>query len=289
MFLISGATGNVGGELVRVLAEGGTPVRGLARRRSTSMPAGVEAIVGDLDDPTGLSHALEGVEAMFLLSGYADMPGLLAAVRRAGVEHVVLLSSGAVEGGEITNAITRYNVVSEAAVIDSGVAWTILRPSGFMSNTLRWAGQLRSGDVVREPFVDVAVAAIDPSDIAAVAARALTTGGHHGQVYRLTGPQPLLPADRVRILGEVLGRDLRLEPLSDRAARAQMDGAMPREYVDAFFRYFAAGTYDDSQVRPTVGELTGVQPRTFDHWARAHAAAFEHAPCATTVIDPEGS
>ena len=274
MLLITGATGNVGGELIRALAGGPEPLRGLVRDERTPLPAGAQAVRGDLNDATSLGEALDGVRAVFLLSGYADMPGVLAAMRGAGVEQIVLLSSGAVAGGETTNAVTRYNMVSECAVIDSGLAWTILRPSGYMSNALRWVDQLRAGDVVRESFAGVPVAAIDPYDIAASAARALTSSAHDEKVYRLTGPQALLPADQVEILGAVLGRDLRFEPIADADARVLMSAAMPAKYVDAFFRYFVDGTYDDSRVLPTVQQLTGVEPRTFEQWATAHSEAF---------------
>ena len=86
----------------------------------------------------------------------------------------------------------RFNVVSEAAVRDCGLAWTVLRPSGFMSNALRWRPQLKAGNTIREPFADVPVALIDPFDIGAVAVRALTEDGHDGRSYRLTGPQASL-------------------------------------------------------------------------------------------------
>ncbi len=275
MYLITGATGNVGGEVLRAVLDAGEEVRALTRGgRPPELPAEVEAVAGDLNKPGTLSDALAGVRGVFVLSGYADMPGLLSAGREAGVERVVLLSSGAVAGGDPGNAVVRDNMVSEAALRDSGLAWTILRPSGFHSNALQWVPQLRDGDVIREPFAEVPIAAIDPSDIAAVAALALTEPGHDGASYRLTGPEPILPADRVRILAGVLGRDLRLEPLSNDEARKRMSESMPGEYVDAFFSFFADGTYDDSTVLPTVSELTGRDPRTFAQWAVAHAGAF---------------
>jgi uncharacterized protein YbjT (DUF2867 family) len=170
-------------------------------------------------------------------------------------------------GGEVLHAMLD-------AGQDSGLLWTILRPSGFHSNAIQWVPQLRDGDVIREPFAEVPIAAIDPSDIAAVAALALTEPGHDGASYRLTGPEPILPADRVRILAGVLGRDLRLAPLSNAEARERMSESMPGEYVEAFFSFFADGTYDDSRVLPTVRELTGRDPRTFAQWAVAHASAF---------------
>jgi uncharacterized protein YbjT (DUF2867 family) len=275
MILVAGATGNVGSELVRVLAEAGEPVRALSRRPSAAtLPAGATAVGGDLNDPDSLADALHGTRGMFVLSGYRDMPGLLRRAGDAGVRQVVLLSGSSAGARDLDNAISRYMVASEEAVRESSLAWTILRPVSFMSNTLQWADQVRSGNVVRAPFADVPVAAIDPYDIAAVAGEALLSGGHDARVYALTGPQSLRPADRVQVLGSVLGRELRFIGQTDAEARAEMSAAMPGQYVDAFFRFFADGMLDESTVLPTVAEVTGRTPGTFRQWAAAHAAAF---------------
>ena len=275
MILVTGATGNVGWELVRALASAGVELRALSRGAARDvLPEGGDGATGDLDRPETLPGALDGVRAVFLLPGYRDMPGVLAEVRRTGVERVVLLSGGSAANGDMGNAISRYMILSEAAVRGSGVPWTILRPSGFMSNALRWAPQLRAGDLVRAPFAGVRVAAIDPFDIAAVAAAALSSAEHEGRTHVLTGPEPLLPADQVRILGAVLGRDLRFEGQSDVEARAEMNEAMPPEYVDAFFSFYADGTLDESNVYPTVREILERPPRTFKQWAEAHSEAF---------------
>ena len=117
-------------------------------------------------------------------------------------------------------------------------------------------------------------ATVDPLDIAAVAALALLNDGHQERVYEPTGPQSLLPSEQVAILARVLGRDLRFEPQPDDEARREMTATMPAKYVDAFFDFYVAGSLDESEVRPTVQEVTGRAPRTFEQWAVAHAGAF---------------
>jgi uncharacterized protein YbjT (DUF2867 family) len=169
-------------------------------------------------------------------------------------------------------------VRSERAVRESGVPWTILRPTAFMSNALRWLPQLNAGDLVRVPFAGVRTATVDPRDIAAVAAKALLTDGHAGRVYQPTGPQSLLPVDQLQILGRVLGRDLRFEAQPDDEAHAEMSRTTPAEYVDAFFDFYVKGTLDESRVLPTVREVTGREPRTFEQWATEHAEAFRGRP-----------
>jgi uncharacterized protein YbjT (DUF2867 family) len=231
MFLVTGATGNVGAEVVSALVAAAQEVRALVRS----------------ERPSGLP---------------------------AGVDRVVLLSGSSAGSGDTRNAISAYMLRSEGAVRQSGLAFTILRPFGFMSNALRWRDQLQAGDVVVEPFADVAVAVIDPADIGAVAASALLDRAHDGRSYVLSGPEALTPAERLSILGAALGRALRLEPQSNEDARAQMTSQMPVEYVDAFFDFYVDGTLDESRVQPAAREILGREPRTFEQWAVAHAHAF---------------
>lgn len=287
MILVTGATGNVGSEVVSALLEAGEPVRALSRGAATSVRSGVEVVPGDLDRPETLTAALADVDAVFLLPGFRDMPGVLAKVRKAGVGRVVLLSGGSAGDDDPDNAISRYMARSEAAVRESSLPWTFLRPAAFMSNTLRWARELRDGDVVREPFANVRVANIDPYDIAAVAVRALLTSASEGKIYYLSGPESLLPADRLAVLGAILGRNLTLRALSPAEARAELTAAMPAEYVHAFFRFYVDGTLDESTVRPTVEQITGRPPRTFQQWAATHADAF--GPARVTDAQPPTS
>lgn len=275
MIVVTGAAGNVGGELVAALAEAGEPVRALARSAEPGrFPPEVEVVSGDLNDPASLRPALEGADGVFMLPGYADMPGVHAEARRAGVRTVVQLSGMSAGSGDMSNAITAYMAMSEQAARESGLAWTIVRPSMFMTNAFQWLPQLKAGDLVRAPFGNVRAAVTDPADIAAVAARALTSSGHEERVYEVSGPESLSAGDRVAILGQVLGRDLRFEAQSNEEARTEMSATTPAKYVDAFFDFYVAGALDESKVLPTVQEVTGRAPRTFAQWATAHADAF---------------
>jgi len=186
----------------------------------------------------------------------------------------VLLSSSAAPTGRLENAVARYHIESERALEASNVAATFVRPNAFMSNALGWRDQLRDGDVVRDAFGDVPIATNDPADVAAVAAVALTTSDHEGEALRVTGPEAITLGDRVAILGDVLGRDLRFDGFTDEEARADMSGNMPEAYVDAFFEFFVDGIVDETTVLPTVEQVTGRPPATFRAWAEAHADAF---------------
>jgi uncharacterized protein YbjT (DUF2867 family) len=276
MFFVTGATGNAGGAVVRALVAAGQPVRGLVRE-GRSLPAGAQAVVGDLNRPETFSSALDGVQGVFLLSGYERLDELLAAMRDAGVQRVVLLSSSGAPSGDMSNAVARYHIESERQVRASGIPWTFLQPNSFMSNTFRWVGQLRSGDVVRLPFADVPISTIDPDDLGAVAAAALTDGAHEGRSYRLSGPESLRPAEQVAIVARVLGRDVRFHAQSNDEAREEMSRGMPPQYVDAFMSFFVEGTIDETTVHPTVEQILGRPPRTFAQWADAHADELRRA------------
>jgi uncharacterized protein YbjT (DUF2867 family) len=273
MILVTGATGNVGSEVVRAVIAAGEEVRALVRR-ADALPAGVESYVGDLNEPDSLADAFAGARGVYLLAGYSDMPRFLALAREAGVEHVVLQSSSAVPLGDMTNAVAAYHIEAEAAIRESGLAWTFLQPNTFMTNTFQWLPQLRSGDVVRVAFADIPVSTIDPSDIAAVAVTAFASPEHRGRSYRLSGPESLLPADRLRILGDALGRNLQLEALTNEQAREEMSAAMPAKYVEAFMSMWADGNHDESRVQPTVQDVLGRPPRPFAQWVASHLDAF---------------
>jgi len=230
-YLVTAATGNIGSAVLRALLERGERVRAVSRSER-DWPAGVEGVVGDLDDPDGLEDAAAGVRGVFLMSGYPSEASLLDALPSQA--RVVLLSSGSVPGGSRQNAVTRYHAESEQAVKASGRPWTMLQPDSFMTNALRWKPQLDAGDTVKLPFAGVPIALIDPADLGAVAAAALIDDRHAERSYRLSGPEALLPESQVAILAAGLARRLVFEPQIQRrgpAAAASTDARRLRRRV----------------------------------------------------------
>ncbi|WP_238935660.1 NAD(P)H-binding protein [Saccharopolyspora spinosa] len=281
MILVMGATGNVGAEVAGMLAASGHPVRAMTRRpRDAHLPAGVEVVYGDTADPGSLDEAFRGADRAFLMTaqqiGSAPRPthdiNLAEAARRAGVARIVKLSVYGARSGD--NAISRWHTEAEDAVIGTGIDCTILRPGRFMSNALHWASMIRHGNEVRIPFATRPSAAIDPADIASIAVAALTTNAHRNAAYQLSGPQVLTPVEELDILGEALGRRLRLiEPFTEEAKAGLLASGMPPAVVDEVIER-TIETDDGAQVLPAMPELLGRHPNTFAHWARAHVSAF---------------
>jgi uncharacterized protein YbjT (DUF2867 family) len=275
LILVVGASGTVGSAVLAALRSSGADVRAMTRNSArASSPDYVQA---DLSAPETLPAALDRVRKVFLMSDAprkAEYEGNFARLaRETGVEHIVQLSSlAAVEdpGG----TLGRWHVEGEIAVHEVGVPTTVVRANGFMSNALRWAGPVRAEGVVRAPLPHVRSADVDPRDVAAVAVTALLEDGHEGATYNVTGPQPLTPVDSVRILGEVLGRDLRFEEISVAAARAAMVRHIPAEVVDAVLGAREKASEVRARPLPTVKEVTGRPPRTFAEWADDHADVF---------------
>lgn len=258
-YLVSAATGTIGGILVGELRARGAEVLA-ASRRERDWPDDVRGVVADLEDPDAFARAARRVAGAFLMAGYPSEAGLLRALPDGA--RVVLLSSSAAPSGNTENPVAAYHVKSERAVAASGHPWTFLQPNSFMTNVLRWKDDLEAGDVVHLPFVDVPVAMVDPADVGAVAAAALLDDGHAGQRYRLSGPEALRPPEQVTILGEALDRDLRLAPVAD----ADTD--------PTFGQIFRGGLADETTVHPTVERILRRPPGTFTAWARAHRDAF---------------
>lgn len=279
MILVTGASAPVGRSVAEQLVAAGHPVRVLTRAPETaSLPAGVEVVAGDLSAPETLPPALDGVSAVFLqayVPGFA--PGFVAAARAAGVRRVVFQSSGAVQDGvaEQPTSIGAFHAAVEQALKESGLEWTFLRLEMYAANALIWAievaEQIKAGDVVRGPYAEASGSPLHETDLAAVGVAALTTEGHAGATYHLTGPQSLTHREQVRLIGEAIGRPLRYEELAPEVARQQMN---PHTPVDELFAVWSHYVGQPAPVTGTVERLTGRPSRTFAQWAADHAADF---------------
>jgi uncharacterized protein YbjT (DUF2867 family) len=172
------------------------------------------------------------------------------------------------------NPMARMFAEIERLIEASGVRWTFLRPGMFAANALSWwAPQIRAGNVVRWPYAEAPTAPVHERDVAAVAVRALLEDGHEGASYVLTGPQSLSQREQVAILGEVIGRPLRLEELSPEEARRELP--FPPFAMDMLLNAWAAAIGQPAFVTSTIEEITGRPARTFREWAIDHAAEFD--------------
>jgi uncharacterized protein YbjT (DUF2867 family) len=280
MILVTGATGNVGRQVVSQLLDTGSGVRALTRDPAAAgLPTGVEVVRGDLSVPNTLDACLDGVEAVFLVWPFFTAeaaPAVLDAVRKQA-RRIVYLSSASVRDDleQQTDPISDFHADIERMIEQSGLEWTFLRPSGFATNTLFWAPQIRAEGVVRAPFGAAARSLIHERDIAAVAVRALTGDGHGGAKYVLTGPHVVTQVEQVRIIGEAIGRSLRYEEISPKTARQQMlTEGWPPSFVDGALDVWAEMVTEPELVTSTVEEVTGAPARTFREWAIDHADDF---------------
>jgi uncharacterized protein YbjT (DUF2867 family) len=281
MILVTGATGTVGRALVDQLVAAGVPVRALTRRPTAAgLPDAVHVVTGDLGDRADIARALRGVDRVFLLSTGPDIPAhdtnLIQEAARAAVAHIVKLSSGRTGDDTATDPIPSWHRRGEQALRDSGIAWTILGPLGFMANALHWAGSIRKQDGVFTAYGHGRVAVIDEHDIASVAATVLTSDGHDGRTYRLSGPEALSPAEMTAVLADVVGRPLRFIEVEPAVARrAIRDRGLSELMADAIMALRATALESfTSVVHPTVADLTGVRPNSFREWAGRHVADF---------------
>jgi uncharacterized protein YbjT (DUF2867 family) len=277
MILVTGTTGNVGRHVLSQLrATGAADVRALVRPGAAHPPDGVDVATGSLDDPAGMAAALTGVETVFLVWPFLTTDGAPAVLEAIGrhARRVVYLSSIGVGGPEQqADPIFTLHADMERLVEACGLPRTVLRSDTIASNTLGWAEQIRTAGVVRGPLT-APTAVIDPRDIAAVAARALTDDKRVGATHLLTGPEVISRPEQVLAIGAAIGRELRFEEVAVQDARARMltDGRPPA-LVDALLS--AAETRSASTlVTSTVADLTGEPAQSFQKWARDHSEAF---------------
>ena len=146
----------------------------------------------------------------------------------------------------------------EEAIEKSGLGWTFLRPGMFAANARSWwAPQIRGGDLVRWPYLDVPTAPIHERDIAAVAVRALTEEGHNRAEYVMTGPESLTQREQVEMIEQGIGRALRIEEMSPEEARQELLAYLPAAAIPMLTDAWAAAAGRPAWVRSTVADVTG--------------------------------
>jgi uncharacterized protein YbjT (DUF2867 family) len=289
LILLTGATGTVGGQVARELKSAGVPFTALVRDRARgeqALGAEVELREGDYERPDTIVAAFEGADRVFLVASLvpqlAELEGnAVDAAVRAGVRHVVKLSTAGVAqapdaaGGSVPRQYPLHRRAEEQ-LERSGIAFTHLRPGPFMQNTLNFRASIAAEGVFRGAWGNGAMGYVDVRDVAAVAAVVLTEDSHEGQVYELTGPQALSPADIALKLSAAIGRDVRYEDVpADAVRQAMLSRGMSEWFAGAMVEVMEH-TRNGAAARVTqvVSDLTGRQPRSYDDFAREFAGAF---------------
>jgi uncharacterized protein YbjT (DUF2867 family) len=284
MILVTGATGLNGGELVRLLSARGVAVRALVRnpKKAEALAAlpNVEIIEGDMARPETLPAALRGVDrAMLISSSDATMQevqsNFIDAAKTAGVKHVVKLS-GIMPEVDSPFRFARMHGEIEKKLERSGIAYTHLRAGEFMHSYFRQVPTIVAKGAFFLPMEDAKIASIDVADIAEVAALALTTEGHDGKIYPLTGPEALSMAEVAEKLSTATGTPIRYVNVAPEQARqAQIDAGVPEARADALAELFAERRKGkEANVYPDFETIIGRRATSFDEFATRHAAIF---------------
>jgi uncharacterized protein YbjT (DUF2867 family) len=277
--LVTGATGQVGGAVVREL--GDVPVRVLVRDQAAfavgTAPGRVEVFAGSFDDAPSLRSALDGVSVLFLTG--RDNPAqveqhvrVLDAARAAGVRHVVKLSAiGARADSPV--ALMRWHHAIEERLRASSFAWTFLRPHLYMQNLLRFAGEVAGGrlaapmGVGRYPLVDT-------RDVGAAAAAVLRDpAAHAGRAYSLTGPAALTYDETAAALATLVGQPVSYEALEPERFRAGLlEAGTPEWRADDLAAIGAA--YTEADNAPADNALLRRPATPFERFLQDHRETY---------------
>jgi uncharacterized protein YbjT (DUF2867 family) len=282
--LIVGATGRTGSAVVDELLNARVPIRTLTRRAEAgAASAGIEVVSGDLAEPATLDPALHGIETVFLVwtAPSATAPAVIDRLA-AHVRRVVFLSAPHQTRHPFfqqPNPMAALYADIERRIAGSGLEWTFLRPGMLASNALNWwAPTIRAGGAIRWPYAAAETAPVDDRDVAAVAAKTLHEEGHAGEDYVLTGSEALSQAEQVRIIGDVLGRDIPFEEVAPDEFRKDTEGSWPPAAVDMLLDAWGATIGTPAHVTTTVADILGTPARSFRQWVANYAAAFTEGP-----------
>jgi uncharacterized protein YbjT (DUF2867 family) len=282
MILITGATGNIGRELVKQLSAKGVALRVVTRDESKvkQLDPSIERVIGEISDAKVAERAVQGVDRIFLFPVITDEDHrsntiLLEKAKKAGVKQVVMLSSLGAESSMLSK-IGELHRTKELLVEESGIPWTFVRPGAFMTNSYQWQPTIKSEGKVFSPTGDGKMAPISPKDIATVLAVALTSSGHEGKIYTLTGPELLSAREQVDILSKAIGKPLALVDVPTSAAAEQMGrSGYPAFIVEGLTGMWERVKAGQAAVQTKDLEtLTGSKGEKFDRWCSDHRNEF---------------
>ena len=285
MILITGATGNNGIEIVKLLSRRGVPCRALVRTAEKSgmlsgLP-GVEVVYGDFAYPETLAQALKGIDRALLISS-ADprLPELqgnfVQAAKRAGVPYVVKFSGAWSMGGADLRGwrFARWHAEAEKLLEDSGLTFTHLQPNQFMQVYLRFQPTIAAQGKFFAACKDSKVSPVDVRDIAAVAVAVLTGSGHEGKSYVITGPEALTYYEVAEKLSAALGEKVvYVDVPLEQARQAMVESGAPDWFVEGQMEQYQVRLKGwQSMVTSTITEVAKKEPISFDQFARDHAS-----------------
>ena len=279
MILVVGGTGNIGSLVVKQLQAGKHAFRVLARDPAKVSKLGADAVQGDLSQPESVVKAMQGADRAFILSAGMSIVAhdavAIAAAKKAGIKHVVLLSVMSADKDGAGTGPT-WHRKGEDALRATGMQWTMLRPGAFMSNTLGWAPTIKAAGSVFSCTGDGQQAPIDPADIAACAVAGLTQDKWTHQGFTLTGPELLSVPQQVEILAKATGKPIKCVeiPASTHKENLLKHG-LPAGLVDVLMEYFVEQRAGHSALMADgVEKMLGRKPTTFASWAEKNAAAY---------------
>jgi NAD(P)H dehydrogenase (quinone) len=264
---VTGATGELGGRVARLLAASDVRQRLLVRdvTRVPVLDGAVPVAFADYGDHDSVVAALQGVTTLFMVSAAENEERLqqhlrfVDAARAAGVRHVVYTSfAGAAPDGTFT--LGRDHFHTEEHIRASGMDWTFLRDNLYLDVFPFFVGE---DGVIRGPAGDGVVAAVSRDDVAAAAVEILSDpGAHVGSTYVLTGPEALTVGEIAATIGRAQGREVTFhDETLEEAYESRRRWNAPQWQNDAWVStYTAIAAGEMAEVTDDVLRLTGRRP-----------------------------
>jgi uncharacterized protein YbjT (DUF2867 family) len=282
MILVTGATGTVGSEAVRLLSARHHPTRALVRDPSRvahrdELADEIEIVTGDFDRPETLDAALDGIDTVILVSPAvpAQEIAVIDSAVRQGATHIVKITSKASADSPVDRRRGQARI--EAHLHTTGLSSTLLRSNAYLQNLLALAPMVKQTRGFTMSAGEGQVGMIDARDVAAVATAVATApGAHAGRVYCLTGPELITYTGIAKELSATLGHEIEYRRILPDEHRAVMIRAGVPEPVATSnaqaFGLIADG--DAAWLTSDVATLTGTAPRSLHTFITEHAAAF---------------